>query len=262
MPVFFLFFVFLFGIYIYFVIRDKENQKNFDFRFVLLITISLIYIVSIVDTPYNQTRYLFFIYPVLIISTAYFLKLIINHSWAKKFLHSSLAISIIVLMLISKDWNTNHIFNVDSYDINFRTVYSNNYNLTKHYYPRRDKADPAEYVNKNRKEDDIVIISEIPFDYYLDRFDYVYRSFDHKEFGAISCDQGKLERWSNAPLIYKEKDLYNLIENAKSYVWLILLERRKNSDQINIRKKYNSSSIHRSPDNEYIIYKIPGGKLS
>jgi hypothetical protein len=164
-------------------------------------------------------------------------------------------------MLISKDWNSNHIFHVDDYNINFRTIYSNKYNLTKHYYPRRDKADPAEFVNKNRGNNDIVIITEIPVEYYLDKTDYIYRDYDHKEFRGVSCNQGKLERWSNIPLIYKEDHLYSLIENTKGYAWLILLERRKFPDQISIRKKYKDSIIHRSKDNEYIVYKIPGGKL-
>jgi hypothetical protein len=159
----------------------------------------------------------------------------------------------ISIIFISEDFRYNHLVNIDSKEINFRLVY--NETLTDHYYPRWDTKTPSEFIKNNSKPEDIIISNQSQIDYYLNRLDYMYINYTEGRFYSTSLLHGTKERWTNAGLIWNEKDLVEKINSSSSVVWLIGLERiLKKLSFYNELKKY---FIFEGVDKTIKVLKIP-----
>ncbi|MFX0195013.1 MAG: hypothetical protein ACFFCW_02730 [Candidatus Hodarchaeota archaeon] len=89
----------------------------------------------------------------------------------------------------------------------------------EHYYLRMDHRTPAQIINEYLQNGDIVISTLGRTDYYLNRLDYYYCDYREHDFSSISACSGKMERWSNAKLIFMEDALWDILENHPSTVW-------------------------------------------
>jgi hypothetical protein len=161
-------------------------------------------------------------------------------------------------LFISEDFDSQHLFNIDSREVNFREHYSKK--LEDHYYPRWDIRTPDEFVNKRLKKGEIVIISEQLNEFYLNKVDYIYLDYtDNVNFRGISILNGKRERWTGANLIYTSSDLIDLLLKKDSPKWLILNTvwgvRFLKADSFFV--KFKNYEVFRNTDTTTIVYKIP-----
>jgi hypothetical protein len=160
--------------------------------------------------------------------------------------------------MASEDFRLKHLLKVDSYEINFRTVYDDK--LASHYYKRIDFRSPAEVVNSNSNDSDIIITMLTPVDYYLKKLDYVFIGWYEDAFRGISACGGRSELWSNAKLLYRDEQLSNLLNNRKKTVWLIAKsENTKKWFEIEsiINEKFLPYKFSQSLDGDVNVYKIP-----
>jgi len=146
-------------------------------------------------------------------------------------------------------------FRVDDEKVNYRMIYKNN-RFKKHLYRRWDILTPIKFVNSHANEDDIIMIIENSNEFYLTRIDYFSFDSSHFAFRTISVNYGKKERWSNAKLIYSQKDLENFINNRERTIWFSFYPENYLL-KMNFYKKYEKYLVTSRIDNMIKLYKFP-----
>jgi len=237
----------------FFQFRDKGKS---DIKFLSATLMFLSLIATIPTLLYTETRYTFFLVPILIILTVYSVHLIANKLFRKKLLANTIFTFVILLVFIlSKDFNAYHLLNIDKEEVNYRMIYKNNH-IKKHLYRRWDVITPTEFVKKNLQEDDLIMINENSQEYYLPRVDYYNIDYKNSGFIAISVDHGEKERWSNAKLIYQNEDLINFLENRKTTIWFTVFPENWLFD-IGFYKRYKDYLVCEGIDKLVKVYKFP-----
>jgi len=237
-----------------FLLNNKENKQDIKFLYGTIIFLSLL--ATIPTLLYRETRYTFFLVPLLFLMVSYSIYLFSNKLLKNK-LYAELGFIVIVLSVFffSKDFNTYHLLNIDKAEVNYRMIYKNNL-IRRHFYRRWDIKTPTDYVKKNLKDDDIIMINENSHEHYLPRVDYFSFDYKHKAFVSFSVERGTKERWSNAKLIYNNKDLINFIENRKSTIWFIAYPENYLFD-IDFYKKYKKYLVYQGIDKMIKVFKFP-----
>ncbi len=195
------------GILFLFLLADKSKYPKIRFLTGLLVFLALLS--SVPKLPYQETRYTFFIVPLLIILVNYSIYLLFDKLIRRGEIRNVFYAAVILFaFFISKDFSAYHLINIDSAEVNYRMIYPNKYKV--HLYRRWDVKTPTDYVKEHMDENDIIIINENSPEFYLPKVDYFSFDYKHKAFLAISVKKGTRERWSNAKMIYTYKDLIRL----------------------------------------------------
>jgi hypothetical protein len=164
-----------------------------------------------------------------------------------------LPVAVIAVFSLTEDFDLHHYFNINTAEINYRINYSPQ--LREHYKSRRDARTPSVFVNERLQEDDVVIIGESEPEFYLDRVDYRYKKLETKNFpGHIHCGI-EHDRWSNAPVLYKDQQLDEVIETAAGDVWVI--ETRYIHDEW--QQQWSQFEVFTAPDQRTHVLRIPRG---
>lgn len=244
-------------------LMNKPFEKHVGFRLLLSIALILCLFVGTVRTPYHETRYIFFLYPIIILlftdSIRRLAELIGGNTRKSNVL---LLIFILIYVACSEDFSVYHMRKIDSKEVNFRINYD--FFKAQHYIVRMDYRCPAQIVNENIDDGHIVITTLSPTEYYLNLLDYSYIDYRGKAFWGISACAGNRNLWTNSKLIYKEDKLYNVVDNHPSTVWLIAASekakyRSRTSKKIN--EKYREYIFDKSVDGMINVYKINRDKV-
>ena len=239
-------------------IGDRSRQDVRFFYFLLAVMLITGILVGITRQPYHNSRYSFFMYPVVILLTVYSIKLLSQKIGAGKSISSCLFLLFTGgYIAIADDYDFNHIIKIDSAEVNYRTLYSTP--KTFHLFNRMDFRTPAEYVNKAKGQNDIVITTVRPARQYLDGLDYFYMSPGHKEFFGISACGGEKELWTNANLLYTREMLLAYIDNHETPVWLIIRSSEypyPNKDESFIAENYKAYLQYMSIDRSIAVYRF------
>lgn len=233
-------------------IKRNINQK------ILYLTGILIFfalLATSLNLPYQETRYTFFLVPILMILTIYanyhFIFSLRVNQQTKTLLTIFL---ILIIFIFSKDFNFYHLVNIDKAEINYRMNYDNKYKV--HLYRRWDVKTPTEYVKKHLQENDLIMINENSHEYYLPKVDYFNFDISHRMFVNFSVDGGNKERWSDARLIYNNNDLMNFIDNRKSTIWFTVYPENWLLN-IDFYNKYKDYFVFEGIDKMIKVYKFP-----
>ncbi len=242
------------------MLNDYKDNIGINFLFFILV-INLL-LVGVVHAPYKATRYSFYLFPIVLLLIANSMKLIADiisrYTLNRKVVFS---ICLTSFLLFSEDFNIDHLINIDSERIYFRTKYGAYSRLSQHYYSHHDILTPAEIINSNIDDDDIIIsVQLLEMDYYLKRLDYVFRDVRKTDtFLSTSRNKGRTELWSNADLIYHADDFIRMIENSAHTIWIILSVKKVNDKSdisYLISRDYKDSLFYTSVDNSIEVYKI------
>lgn len=198
------------------IFKEDKNQKIIFALFLILFLG-----VTMVKTGFFETRYFFFLLPIYYLLLILSIKTVIGIAVKKSRLKIPLTFALVVsLFVFTEDFNSKHLLEIDSADINFRK------NLLPsqrdHYYPRWDSRFVADIVNKEANKNDIIISDEQISHYYLNRLDYLFRDYRSADFKNESVNHGKNERWTNAKLIYTSDNLLKILSDNIHDKWLII----------------------------------------
>lgn len=233
--------------------------KDVDKRILLLAGIVSIIclIIGTINTTHTSTRYTFFIYPCFLLLILLYLKLFINNFLKNKALYYIIFIAI--FMIFVEDYNFYHLLNIDKKEVNYRMIY--NHHLASHYYLRYDFRSPAEFINNKINNNDIVISSIMPVEYYLNKLDFSYNNINRHKFRIVSVCNGKKNIWTNANLIYTGNQLKDIIsKNHKNNIvtWLVTyqytVKHCKDFTQ-NINNEFPPNIVYSSIDKDIIVIK-------
>lgn len=236
------------------IFRDREPAPERK-RFLFFTILSFMFLVTLVNTFYNETRYTFFLFPVILLLILSAIESATNDIFSKRYSWKVLYIVPVIIFLVpSEDFDLHHAVNVDSKEINYRIGF--NRPKAYHYYLRWDVKSPADIINKEASKDDIVITNNPVTDYYLKKLDYVYNDFRGKNFKNATVFYGTKERWSNKKLIYRNTDLEKIINERKSTTWVIV-DDNKYLKEISFREKHKQNLYYKTFEGKLNLYKFP-----
>jgi hypothetical protein len=207
---------------------------------------------------YVDTRYFFFLYPLILIAAFSSLQNVLSNIFNKQIqINFTLLLFIIPILFFSEDFSLKHVSQIDSREMNFRLNFTSAEKT--HYYPRWDTRTPAEFINQNVKNDELVISNEQVYDFYLKRVDYFYYNYMEPEFAGISIDRGKKERWTNADLVYTRNDFKRLLADTTETKWLLIntFYGNKDLESLNISNDFKKYLVYTDQDSITYVYKIP-----
>jgi hypothetical protein len=205
--------------------------------------------VALLNPNSHETRYSFFVYPLLLCLFSHAMLRLADAlpGW----LAATRPVWPLVLLAIfamTEDVSLRHYRDIDSAEINFRTVYPPA--LQEHFKFRDDNRTPAQYVNARLGPGDIVIIAESGVERYVERVDYRYKNAAGKDFvNHISCGL-EHDVWSNAPVLYDEAQLRALIDAASVTVWII----KRNFEAPGWLAQYE---VFLAPDGRMQVLRVP-----
>jgi hypothetical protein len=241
------------------VIAEKHS-KEIGFRFFVSVLIILILILGMLNVSPWNTRYHFFLFPVLLLLMAGAIQVIVRRLCENKVTANRIIAGLfLVLFVFSEDFNFKHIWNIDSAAVNFRKVYSSQYFKVEHYIMRRDYKGIAEVISREAKDTDIVISAHQTIDYYTNKLDYIFIEWSNGHFGDYTACRGKKDRWTDADLIYDQQLLFDMVDNAKSTTWIIINKKSRRSEEKKVFERYKEHLYFEAQDDILVILKVPKG---
>ena len=100
------------------------------------------------------------------------------------------------------------------------------------------------------------MIDENSMKFYLPRVDYFNFNYRHQAFSSLTVEKGERERWSNAKLIYTNKDLINFIENRKTTIWFLVYPEFW-FREIDFYNRYKNNLVYHGVDGMIKAFKFP-----
>jgi hypothetical protein len=235
------------------IISKKPSDKGIRFIAFVLILSGLM--ATSVQTYYTETRYTFFIFPLLLFFTIYSFKMISEYFLKDNYKLNLITFIglLIVYLLLSEDFRTYHLINLDTEEINYRINYSPQ--MKKHFYRRWDVITPTDLIRKEMKDDDIIITNDLSADFYLPRIDYVNIDYRHGRFLSLSTLEGRKERWTNSRLIYTNSNLLNLMNNNDNDIWFLVFK-EFNLLEMSFYQKFEKYLYFQGIDEVLKVYKV------
>ena len=236
----------------------KKGNKYFPPKLFFALFFVLLLVVTFINTKFFETRYFFFLFPMFIICVLFSLNEILNQLLRNENIRKITFVFLsLAFFFISGDFNANHLLNIDTAKINFRTEM--NKNLRNHFYPRWDSRAVSDIINKISQKNDIIISNEQISSYYLKRLDYLYRYYTSDDFVLESVNSGKNERWTNAKLIYQYDDLVKILSDSDNPKWLIINKTWgiKLLEEQGLFKLVDKYTFYKDQDSTTFLYKIP-----
>ncbi len=239
-----------------FLFFSTQKEKSGQIKFLFGAVIFLGLIATFPTLLYQETRYTFFLAPLVLALVLVSVNELTNLMNKKKiFSNIGFVLIVMAVFISSNDFNLYHLLNIDKQEVNYRMIYKDNH-FRVHLYRRWDVLTPMQFVKNNLKKGDLIMINENSHEYYLPRVDYFNFDYKHHAFATLAVEGGRKERWSNAKLIYTEKDLINLIENRKTTIWFTVYPEFWLYD-IGFYERYKENLVCKGVDGMIKVYKFP-----
>ncbi len=169
--------------------------------------------VGLTPTDRLETRYTFFLYPLLIALAVCAVFVIVRR---QRSLRSTPILIVagapLLCFAASEDFQPRHILKVDSAEINFRVGMSAT--RADHYYPRNDMRGVAQWLATEVRPGDVVITGIPNLDEYFPHIDYFFLDEKDTRYETYVCANGATERWTNHPVLYRLSALNPIVASG------------------------------------------------
>jgi hypothetical protein len=174
--------------------------------------------VAATRTERLETRYVFFLYPLLVILAVCGLLALTGWVWRRAPIAVGAALPL-VCFGATEDFQPLHLAHVDRAETNYRVGMSAA--RAAHYYPRNDVRGAAAWLATHVLTSDILIVGIPNLDPYFGRIDYFYIDGKDPRYDAYLCQDGRTERWTNHALLHSEEDLMPLVESGRRVLVMV-----------------------------------------
>ena len=189
-------------------------------RALLILLLFMMLGVGARDPGRIETRYTFFLYPLVMTLSFLSIASLIESEWGSWRSTAAVAAAVSLLFFaLTEDFQPVHIAKVDSRAVNFRL--GMRAALIDHYYPRSDYRALANWLTQNTRASDLVIIGIPSVDQYYHRANYFFLRDDDARYDAYACGTGPVERWTNLPLLYKTASLAAMVASGRRIVLVL-----------------------------------------
>jgi hypothetical protein len=194
-----------------------DDDSRYE-RLLLVIFLVMILAASASHPPRQETRYVFFLYPIAIIiavtTMARAAKPFGEHGAAASGITMAFALGGFAL---SEDFQPRHLLRIDSPFETFRL--GMNGDVQSHLVIRDDFRAIALWLQQHTTDKDIVINGVHGVDHYYGGFKFFFVDQHDPNFPDWSCRKGTIERWGNYPLLNSVDALTTTVAaNSKAYL--------------------------------------------
>jgi hypothetical protein len=184
------------------VYRAATNpQSSATTRALVLLLVVLLLAAGASPAPREETRYVFFLYPIALILAMATLMDLIGH-----IVRLPVAAGTVSALLIfggfacSEDFQPRHLAKIDTPPEIFREGMKPA--MEEHLVIRTDYRAVARWLQGHRSDRTTVINGAHGLDHYYPQIDYFFVEETDPNFPDWSCQRGAVERWGNYPLLY------------------------------------------------------------
>jgi Dolichyl-phosphate-mannose-protein mannosyltransferase len=198
--------------------RALKSNAVSDFERVLLTTfLILLLATSASPQPREETRYVFFLYPLAVIIALGTLARIVE-AFRLSRTAASAALSTLALcgFALSEDFQPHHLLHINDHTEAFRIGFAPA--MQSHLVIRDDSRAIAQWLDQHSSDGHIVINAVHGLDWYATDIKYFFVDQHEEDFPDWSCRRGTRERWGNYPLLPSYAALEStVIANSKAY---------------------------------------------
>jgi hypothetical protein len=227
-------------------------------RYLSATLILLCLLVGLLWQPYKITRYTFFLYPlVLLLASLGIIDLARRLGSTQRTRLALIAASITALFVVTEDFGLRHLAKINDTEFRYRTAYTRR--LADHYYSRRDFRGAAYHVNQRLHPKDKIVAFDLPLPHYLDRTSGIFIRDGTPIHSLVSSCGGTRDRWSNAPLIDGDEELFRLIGESDGDVWLIMRTaayRSRDPLESSLVEQFRLTAEFTSQDGQLAVYRL------
>ena len=183
--------------------------------------------VSLLYTSYSTTRYMFFLYPLMLVVILATIRDLVEWALPRIDQHwRVVAASIIgsLAFVASEDFHLHHLLNPTAFEINYRT--GNYQSLERVWYPRQDFKSAAQFADArvmDEASDRLLVYNTPPASRYISSQHAVYYPSTNDRYTGVSRESGTIDLWSNQQLISTPEGFQNYARRARSLwvVWIL-----------------------------------------
>jgi Dolichyl-phosphate-mannose-protein mannosyltransferase len=173
----------------------------------------VVLVVASVPTDRIETRYTFFLYPVLVVIVVSAILELAGHFHGRRPMPSILlAAAPLLFFAATEDWQLNQVAHIDSEAVNFRVGMPPA--RAAHYTERNDMRSIAQWLTAHVQPGDVVVSGIPNLDQYYGGIDYFYLDDQDNRYGAYVCGNGRTERWTNHPILQQVDALKSAVDSG------------------------------------------------
>jgi hypothetical protein len=173
-----------------------------------LVSLALLMVLAVGAIPTNriETRYTFFLYPLLIVLAVSAVMMAVEWFAPRRRTPALLvAAAPLLCFAFTEDLQLRQVAHVDSVETNFRLGMPPG--RADHYFPRNDMRGIAQWLAANIRPGDVVVTGIPSLDQYYPRFNYFYLDEEDNRYDAYVCPDGRTDRWTNHPVVFASNEL-------------------------------------------------------
>jgi hypothetical protein len=214
----------------------------------------LVLAVGAIPTNRIETRYTFFLYPLLVI---FAVSAILSLPRLKLRFAAPLPMALLMLLCFAatEDFRIRQILHIDSAANNFRIGMSAA--RADHYYPRNDMRGVAEWLQTHVRPGDVVISGIPNLDQYYGKYDYFYLDApDEDRYDAYLCRDARTERWTNHPVLYEADSLRPLLDASRRVYALVYPDVEARLQRDARQRGWSLTPVYLSADNRTELVRV------
>jgi len=185
------------------VINDLRSPSPYSqtLSVLLLVLVLMLIAVGMAHPPRQATRYVFFLYPVVVIIVATTGLIFIPRLRRSAAIPALVApLAVLLGFTLLEDFRPAHVIAIDSAAVNFRIGMVGR--ADNHIISRTDPRSAAQWLETHADRPDDLLVNGFPAaSFYSTRFDFAYTDIENQRYTAFACTRGTVERWSNLPLL-------------------------------------------------------------
>jgi hypothetical protein len=209
----------LLGVAVIRVLRRDEPGVS-DERAVLVVVICLLLAACASHPPRHETRYVFFLYPAVIVVAISVLAALAREIARRRRIPADALTALLCLgaFALSEDFQPRHLLQIDRAATIFKPGLPPA--QQSHLVVRDDTRALAQWLHRHAAADGTVVISAFQsLDYYDPQVDFFYVDRSDFNFASYACRSGTLDRWSNRPLLQSVPAVETVITaNPRTYL--------------------------------------------
>jgi hypothetical protein len=183
------------------VLRSDESGVSAE-RAVLVLSCCMLLAASATHTPRHETRYVFFLFPLLVILALSTLASWLTRAAGRRYALATLLTTplCVAAFMVTEDFKPSYLLQIDS------PANMLNEDLSParraHLVLRADTRALARWLDQHAtREGDVVVNAFQSLDYYVRTIDFFYVDRNDFNYEAYACRLGTVDRWSNRPLL-------------------------------------------------------------
>jgi hypothetical protein len=173
----------------------------------------MVLVVAAIPTSRIETRYTFFLYPLLVVIVVSAILEIARHFPSRRPVPNMLlAAAPLLFFAVTGDFQPGQVAHIDSGPVNFRVGMRPA--RADQYAERNDMRSIAQWLTAHVQPGDVVVSGIPNLDQYYGGIDYFYLDDEDNRYEAYVCGNGHTERWTNHRILRQVDALRSAVDSG------------------------------------------------